>query len=163
MLKDYTKDLYLLPERPSKNWDELVHCVLKYVSLAQRKEEGKDRIINQYIQEWQEWESYLTKQFHKLREDLLNQLVHVRPKGWQLNLGDLKASRKYWCHILVSTMPKLFDPWTVSGPLCNPSESQDSHHMLNFTVHAAPPHPSPQLPTCNLSCIWRCCLLQRCL
>lgn len=81
MLKDYTKDLYLLPERPSKNWDELVHCVLKYVSLAQRKEGGKDLIIN--IQGRQEWESYLTKQFHKLREDLLNQLVHVRPKGWQ--------------------------------------------------------------------------------
>ena len=83
MLKDYTKDLYLLPERPSKNWDELVHCVLKYVSLAQRKEGGKDLIINQYIQGRQEWDSYLTKQFHKLREDLLNQLVHVRPKGWQ--------------------------------------------------------------------------------
>lgn len=82
MLKDYTKDLYLLPEQSSKNWDELVHCVLKYVSLAQRKE-GKDRIINHYIQGWQEWESYLTKQFHKLREDLLNQLVPVRPKGWQ--------------------------------------------------------------------------------
>lgn len=38
MLKGYTKDLYLLPQQPSNNQDELAHGVLKYVSLAQRKE-----------------------------------------------------------------------------------------------------------------------------